>query len=193
MNKMGERRWVKQLLPDLQKWLSKQCRNGQRVDVQAGAKLPYAYEIMGYIDEIADASVTHGYETDLLISDLEGEVRVPRIVIECKLGGVNTHDGLTYSAKAATHKHVHPYLRYGFLIGQAERGWLPPRLIRHGAHFDFMLAWVNVKPTKAEIQRFCYVLQSELEASRQLQRMLRDNRSRQREKFTMLHRELVLH
>ena len=47
------------------------------------------------------------------------------------MGGVTTHDALTYSTKAATHKHVHPYLRYGFLAGGIQT--IPGRLIKHGA------------------------------------------------------------
>jgi hypothetical protein len=53
----------------------------------------------------------YGYQTDLLISERldDGEDWTPRVVVEFKLGSVTTHDALTYSAKAATHKNVHPY------------------------------------------------------------------------------------
>jgi hypothetical protein len=71
----------------------------------------------------------------------------PRVV-ECKQG-VTTHDALTSSTKAATHKQVHPYLRYGCRLGGYETA-LPDRLIRHMAHFDFMLFWESQQPSKRE-------------------------------------------
>ena len=49
------------------------------------------------------------YETDLLVYDaLDQDAWIPRVVIECKLEGVTTHDAITYSRKASTHKQVHP-------------------------------------------------------------------------------------
>ncbi|HXN85748.1 MAG TPA: hypothetical protein VN867_06730, partial [Candidatus Binataceae bacterium] len=45
---------------------------------------------------------------------------VPLVVVELKCGsnsGYTTHDVLTYSAKAARHKELYPYLRYGMAIG----------------------------------------------------------------------------
>ncbi len=57
------------------------------------------------------------YQTDLLISDATEEAWTPRVVVECKLGRVSTHDALTYSTKASTLQHPPPYLRYGILIG----------------------------------------------------------------------------
>jgi len=55
------------------------------------------------------------HETDLLVVENLDEVKwTPRVVIEAKgNGAINTHDAITYSHKAATHRQVHPYLRYG--------------------------------------------------------------------------------
>ncbi|GAB4286004.1 MAG: hypothetical protein Kow0081_4020 [Candidatus Dojkabacteria bacterium] len=61
--------------------------------------------------------------------------------IEAKINSVTTHDAITYSQKAQTHKNVHSYLRYGILIGNRKDYALPGRLFRHGQHFDFMLSW----------------------------------------------------
>ncbi len=41
----------------------------------------------------------------------------PRVVVEAKLGKVTTNDAITYSQKASTHRAVHPYLRYGIMLG----------------------------------------------------------------------------
>jgi hypothetical protein len=40
-----------------------------------------------------------------------------RVIVEGKTKGATTHDALTYSDNAATHTRVHPYLRYGMLVG----------------------------------------------------------------------------
>jgi len=96
-----------------------------------------------------------GYETDLLLYDKAGGSRwVPRVVVECKLGGVTTHDALTYSAKAFTHKHVHPYLRYGILVGDFGESTVQGRLFRHGAYFDFMLTWASAEPSQEQWDDF---------------------------------------
>ncbi len=42
-------------------------------------------------------------------------------------GSITTHDVITYSHKAATHRQVHPYLRYGILWVE-ENNILPGRL-----------------------------------------------------------------
>jgi hypothetical protein len=106
------------------------------------------------------------------------------------MGGVNTHDPLTYSAKASTHKHVHPYLRYGFLVG-GMRG-IPGRLIKHGAYFDFMASWVSLDPTPEEWSRFIEVLKEEVIASRTIQEILTTTRSASKKRYNILHRPLKL-
>ena len=51
-----------------------------------------------------------GYETDILIFEKFDKKRwKPRIIIETKINSVTTHDAITYSQKAQTHKYVHPY------------------------------------------------------------------------------------
>ena len=106
-------------------------------------------------------------------------------------GGVTTHDALTYSTKASTHKHVHPYLRYGVLIGDFGSA-LPGRLIRHGAYFDFMMVWGGEEPTREEFSGLVKVLEAEIAASRTLQGLLTDTKSKSRKKFSILHRPLRL-
>jgi hypothetical protein len=97
---------------------------------------------------------------------------------------------LTYSAKASTHKHVHPYLRYGFLVGGISG--IPGRLIKHGAYFDSMASWVSLDPTPEEWSRFIEVLKEEVIASRTIQEILTMTRSASKKRYNILHRPLKL-
>jgi len=61
----------------------------------------------------------YAYEVDVLVS----RKGLPLVGIELKCGqggGYSTHDVLTYSAKAARHKELYPYLRYGMAVGSAK-------------------------------------------------------------------------
>lgn len=190
---MTEREWVKSVLrPGLQDALLPCNADGWTVAVDPGKKLTYAYEILQYGTDGPEQRLSPGYETDLLVSDTrDGGQWAPRVVIECKKGNVTTHDALTYSTKAATHKHVHPYLRYGVLIGDFGTA-LPGRLIRHGAYFDFMMAWGGETPSGSEWSELVDLLKSEIAASRALHALLSDSRSKGRKKFSLLHRPLRL-
>lgn len=190
---MNERTWVRTLLPSLQVCVQGLALPGGQTRVSAAKKLPYVSEVFGYGPD-NEPAVTHSeYETDLLIEDVgpAGEW-VPRVIIEAKLGGVTTHDALTYSAKAATHKHVHPYLRYGLLAGAREHYAVPVRLVRHGAFFDFMVAWAALRASAEEWTRFSELIRDEVIASRTLQALLQNNRSRSRKRYSILHRPLRL-
>jgi hypothetical protein len=157
-----------------------------------GHKLTYAHEIEKYDTNDNPTSRSARYETDLLVYDEDSESNwVPRVVIECKLGAVTTHDALTYSSKAATHKHVHPYLRYGILVGGWEGGPLPARLVRHGAYFDYMAVFDGKDLTPEERTGLSSILQDEVVASRALQSLLTD-RTAGRRRYRILHRPLRL-
>jgi hypothetical protein len=161
------------------------------VEVRDGKKLAYTCEINEYAEDNSSQPVSARYETDLLIYDSSKTGNwVPRVVVEFKMGGVTTHDALTYSTKASTHKHVHPYLRYGFLAGRSHA--IPGRLIRHGAYFDFMASWVGLEPTKKEWRDFIAVLKEELVASRTIQEILTTTLLRSKTRYSVLHRPLKL-
>jgi hypothetical protein len=185
----GERDWVQALQPRLELSLQGLAFPDLRVRVEAGRKLPYACEILGYEPDGSAYTHTARYETDLLVFDQESTGDwVPRVIVECKIGSVTTHDALTYSAKAATHKHAHPYLRYGILIGDYGTA-VPGRLIRHGAHFDFMMVWGGAEPHQEEWSDFIEILTEEVKASRTLKQLLTD-RSHGHQIFRVLHRHL---
>jgi hypothetical protein len=128
----------------------------------------------------------------LLIFDiLENSHWMPRIIAEGKLRAVTTHDALTYSAKAATHKHVHPYLRYGILLGEREHYAIPVRLVKHGAYFDFMIAWRAAEPTTNEWRAFVTLLSEEISAFRAMLELLKTNRLPSRKKYHIFHKPLL--
>jgi hypothetical protein len=188
----SEREWVDTFIEELQKRMQSVSLKGSTVRVEAGKKLPYAFEVLSYSDTEPDEQCTSQYQTDVLIYDqFKDETWIPRVVIECKQKTVTTHDALTYSTKAATHKNVHPYLRYGILLGKRNHYPLPGRLIRHGLNFDFMASWVDYEPTNDEWQDLMGVLVEEVQASRLLQETLTESRSKSRKHFSLIHRPLT--
>lgn len=74
------------------------------------------------------------FQTDILIRN----DRIPLVVIETKFGRYDTHNILTYSAKALKHKEVYPYLRYGLILGNNDK--IHTRFFTHNVGFDFALA-----------------------------------------------------
>jgi hypothetical protein len=188
-----EKQWVQSLQRQLNEDLQ-DCNDEQwKVRVDTGKKLTYAYEITRYNnDDRHDQPHRAKYETDLLVYDINSNKDwIPRVVVECKTGSVTTHDALTYSTKASTHKHVHPYLRYGVLVGDFGTS-LPGRLIRHGAHFDFMMVWSTQEGTSQERSELIGLLKEELQASRNLQNILHKTPSKTPKKLRFLHRPLKL-
>ena len=191
---MSEKAWVKSLVACVQQGLHSKRNGDARIVVKAGVRLPYSGEIQEYAADGTPDIDTRKYETDLLVRDETDDGRwLPRVVIEFKLGSTTTHDALTYSTKAATHKHVHPYLRYGILLGDRKELGLPGRLVRHGAYFDFMVAWRSRQPTSGEQKDFCGLLLEEVKASRKLQQLLATSRKSDRTKYNLLRRPLILH
>lgn len=167
-------------------------RRAPLLSVRTGLRVPYGFEIRSY----SPNAVTPGsieFQTDLAVieTDSSGNWK-PRVIVEAKIRRINTHDCITYSQKAAAHKAVHPYLRYGVMLGERQHYPLPGRLYRHGAHFDFMISFVATRPTKAESRRFAQLIRAEVAASRALERIIYESRRPSRDHYTLLHRPLVL-
>lgn len=187
---MNEREWVKSLTSKMEISLRERYNN---IRVEDGFRLPYSSEIKMYKGKQPSDFYQIGYETDILVYEqIEADIWKPRIIIETKINRVTTHDAITYSQKAQTHKNVHPYLRYGILIGNRKQNPLPGRLFRHGQHFDFMQSWKDFKADDDEWIELMNILKNEFEASKILEEILFNNRSRTREKYTILHRPLTL-
>ena len=187
---MNEKDWVKSIIAEIEKHLRK---SDDKIRVTDGHRLPYSSMILSYKDKEPDKTKVSGYETDILISEiLDSETWMPRVVIETKIDSVTTHDAITYSQKSQTHKNVHPYLRYGILIGNREDYPLPGRLFRHGQHFDFMLSWKKLVADKKEFKTLIEIINDEITASRTLEEIIFNSRSRKRVRFTALHKPLRL-
>src|SRR5687768_13658367 len=88
------------------------------VEVKTRLKLAYGNEITSYRGDKPESRKPDSFQTDLaLVELLEDERWKPRIVIEAKIDTVTSHDAITYSQKAAAHRRVHSYLRYGIMLG----------------------------------------------------------------------------
>lgn len=187
---MTEVEWVQAIAPQIEKRLR---RNDSQLSVITGKRLAYTNVIRNYKDRDIHASSFMDYETDILIADaIDEELWTPRIIIEGKCGRISTHDAITYSHKAFTHRQVHPYLRYGILLGNRGVYPLPGRLFRHGTEFDFMASWSGYKPSRTETTNLLDVLQKEVEASRTLEEMVFESRKKMRKKYSVLHKQLVV-
>ena len=158
--------------------------------VEAGRKLIYANEIVEYGGD-ASSYNEMAYETDILVFESNNGSWKPRVVIETKIDSITTHDSITYSQKAAAHKYVHPYLRYGIFLGHRGHHPLPGRLFRHGAQFDFMLSWEGYEPDGHEWKMLIKIIRKEIKASQQLEEMIFNSRCKQRAKYVAVHRPLI--
>jgi len=187
-----ESAWVKKLIPRLEDEINQTSTKRFRAKVSAGKRLEYRHEVFQYSNSgDARTKPTH-YQTDVLVWDeMDGDLWTPRVVIECKLARVSTHDAIIYSNKAATHKEVHPYLRYGILIGKLGANDVPNRVLRHGASFDFMMVWRDEKASPDEWSRFIKVLKSEIRASRNIQGLI-ESKGHDGYSYSLVHRPLIL-
>ncbi len=178
----------------VQEMLIKACCSMENLEVKAFERIPYALEVVNY-GKTGNYNVRDMvYETDLVIME-SGEPghRKPRVIIELKIESITTHDAITYSQKAFTHKTVHPYLRYGILLGNRKHYPLPGRLFRHGAHFDFMASWVGFDPSPEELEGLTVIIKDEIGASKMLEESIYSSRSPNRKRYTFLHRPLKLY
>ena len=187
---MKETKWINEIV--LSK-LRNKFEENNNIFVDDQKKLPYAFEVKSYNEKSHGRRNINKYATDLLIYEkLDENNWKPRIVIEGKINSVTTHDAISYSQKASSHKNVHPYLRYGILIGNRKHYPLPGRLFRHGENFDFMVSFKKYEPSEKEWDNFINIVEKELRISNKLEEMLYNSRSPYRKKYTSLHRQLIL-
>ena len=187
---MTEKEWTERMAHCLQDELSETPYKACLIEV--GRKIPYGFEIRSYDNGDPKPNVNQ-YETDLVILDHESDRSwKPRVIVEAKKSSVTTHDAITYSQKALSHKTVHPYLRYGIMLGDRKHYPLPGRLYRHGAHFDFMISFIGTRPKKEEIDRFGQIICAEIDASRKLEKIIYESRQHDRDHYTILHKRLCL-
>src|SRR6266508_3493109 len=109
--------------------------------VHTGKSILYKIEVnaLGKITPDSVDGPTRGqyaFQTDILIE--KRDPAIPLVVIELKYGSFSSHDVITYSSKAARHKDIYPYLRYGFVVVGPDR--LGRRFVTHNQGFDFAMA-----------------------------------------------------
>lgn len=187
---MTEKEWMEDVKERLEQEESFLKNN---IFVSTGKRVPYSFEVLHYLNDKPEGKNIIRYATDLLVfQKIDNEKWKPRIIIEGKINSVTTHDAITYSQKALSHKNVHPYLRYGILIGNLKHYSLPGRLFRHGAYFDFMLSWKDFKPTEEEWKDFLKIIDSEIDYSRQLEEILFNPYAKNKKRYKILQRPLYL-
>lgn len=164
---MRETKWVESIADSVRPRLTILGQpSDASLDVQTQAKIPYGYEIRAYDKQQEPEAETIEFATDFLVVQTypDGTWK-PRVVVEAKVGSVTTHDATTYSQKAAHHKSVTPYLRYGIMLGNRQHHPLPGRLYRHGTQFDFMISFRGYEPSPKELETFQTTLLEEVQAS----------------------------
>jgi hypothetical protein len=163
----------------------------QSLEIKTQFKIPYGYEIRGCRGEPEAEAIP--FATDFIVVENypDGGWK-PRVVVEAKVDTINTHDAITYSYKAASHRSVFPYLRYGIILGNRRHYPLPGRLYRHGTQFDFMISFREHEPSPKELEAFQALLLEEVRASRALEHMIYESRKRSRDHHTLFHRRLTL-
>jgi len=165
---MNENEWTETI-----KELLQSSELGEGIEVSTLTKLPYTMEVTSFtLDFEPETRSSLPFETDLLIYEKSAEVIVPRVVIEAKFGSITTHDAITYSYKAQSHKSIIPFLRYGIMIGNRGHYPLPGRLFRHGSNFDFMISFCGEKANDSEKKSFVELVKKEILYSKQLEEII---------------------
>lgn len=184
---MTQAEWVQAIAHRLR---SSAVGRSRALKIRTGLGLAYSYEIVSYQESSGPRRAD--FKTDLASVETTSDGSwKPRVVIAAKIQSVTTHDTIMYSHKAATHRSVHPYVRYGVILGGQERNPLSGRLVRRGARLDFMISFRGTHLSADEFARFIRFLRSELTASRNMERILYESRKRDRHRYTFLHRRLV--
>jgi hypothetical protein len=120
--------------------------------VHTGKSLLYKIEVNA-LGKIVPDSVDgpmrgqYAFQTDILVE--KKTPSIPLVVIELKYGSFSSHDVITYSSKAARHKEIYPYLRYGFIVVGVEM--LSRRFITHNQGFDFAMALADLQSSENDL------------------------------------------
>lgn len=185
---MRETEWVDLVADSVRTGFAQSERS---LKIKTQLKIPYGYEIRAFREEPQAEAIS--FATDFIVVEEypDGSWK-PRVVVEAKVDSITTHDAITYSRKAADHKSVFPYLRYGIMLGNRRHYPLPGRLYRHGTEFDFMISFKEHEPSTKELEAFNSLLLEEVQASQALDNMIYRSRSKDREHHTLFHRKLTV-
>ena len=188
---MKENDWTKEIAEEIEGKLKEQL--GENICVSTFVEVPYSYKINGFdsswsIDKKnCDSSE---FQVDLIIYEKDNNKMIPRVIVESKVESITTHDAITYSHKANLHKAVMPYIRYGIMCGNIKQ--LPIRAFKHGTAFDFLFSFSCFDPTTQEMNEFIDMLKKEIAYSQQIQEILNTSMNRNRKKYHMIQKGLVI-
>jgi hypothetical protein len=187
----NEKEWIEAVADRIRTDGQLEELDGISVRVGTGARLPYTYEGLDLEAKEPSKNGSIDHQTDLLLYDqLDNGWWAPRVVIECIFGEVTSHNALAFRARAARHKHVHYYLRYGVLIGSKNLfSVASERMFRHGDSFDFVARWSDGKANEAEWALFVEMLKEEVLRSRTLQELFSSKQDPT--KYSIVHRKLT--
>lgn len=189
----SEAEWMGSLVSLLSEHLSTVFPEGESaMRVESGVNLAAGYQILDYAEKSARHSVLF-HKADLLVREEgTGGRWTPRVAMECKYGELNSKEALAYNARAEQFKSVHPYLRYGLLIGGYDGLSLPVRVLKNGANFDFIIAWEGAEPRGLTRDRLGAIVVAEIDASRVLSTLLLKEGGAVMGPVRMIHRPLTL-
>lgn len=111
----------------------------------------------------------YAFQTDILIEKVKP--LVPLVVLELKYNSFNTHDVITYSAKATRHKAIYPYLRYGFVLGGSTS--LSKKFLAHNQGIDFAM---SMRDITNDGRRLVQLVKSQIKDAENYLRVIRNNR-----------------
>lgn len=187
----SESQWVSSLSGLVQEHLAMVYATGEPLRVDADVNLAAGYQILDYSKKSARHNILF-HKTDLLVFEEMKGKWIPRVAMECKYGELNSKEALAYNARAEQFKSVHPYLRYGLLIGGFDGLSLPVRVLKNGANFDFIVAWEGTAPKGMTKERLGAIIVAEIDASRVLSSLLLKEGTAVMGPVRMIHRPLTL-
>lgn len=166
---MGENEWTEQIMNMLNKRFRE---SNSKFYAETQVSLPYSIMLHGFDKDWKHLSPEENtFKTDLLVYEEKDGKRIPRVVMEAKFKHYTTHDAITYGKRAALHRTLMPYLRYGLMLGAMEDKELTWRLFEHGSDFDSMFAFKAETPGDDERARFIALMEAEIANSQKLEEM----------------------
>ncbi len=187
----SETQWVAGLVKLISDHLGMVYATGEPLVVEADFNLAAGYQILDYSKKSARHTVLF-HKADLLVYEQHNARWTPRVAMECKYGELSSKEALAYNARAEQFKSVHPYLRYGLLIGGFDGLSLPVRVLKHGANFDFIVAWEGPEPKGVTRERLGAIIVAEVDASRVLTSLVLKSGVAAMGPVRMIHRPLTL-
>ncbi|MGD9689767.1 MAG: hypothetical protein AB7K52_08960 [Phycisphaerales bacterium] len=184
--------WLKSLERLVQEHLGAVYPTGEAVKVSAELELASGFQVSDYTSKGARHKIIFN-QADLVVLDEgpHGKWK-PRVAMECRQGELSSREVLAANARAEQFKLVQPYLRFGLLIGRFEGLSLPYRVLKHGPHFDFVVAWEGPTPKGMTRDRLGAIIVAEIDASRALSSLLLKEGTAAMGPIRMLHRPLTL-